>query len=264
MEVAFNLPAYLRRVGVDAAPHVNLATLRVLHRSHMDAIPFENLDIQMGGAVRLDPETLQAKMVNRRRGGYCFEQNALFALALGAVGFEPLTCEARVRQGAAGAIRPRTHMVLLVPCDGRDWVADVGFGGDGPIEPMALDGEVLEQAGRPMRVGREGRLHVLQQQQRGDEWQDLYAFLPEPVHAIDFDVANWFTSTYPDSPFVKNLTAQRTTGEARHILRNLTYTIARGCALETRQIARTELASLLRETFGLDVADEMRFRALDL
>lgn len=172
MDTAFDLPAYLRRVGIDATPRADLATLCALHRAHVDAIPFENLEIQMGGAVRLDPQALQAKMVARRRGGYCFEQNALFALALGAVGFAPLTCEARVRQGAAGAIRPRTHMVLVVPCEGRDWLADVGFGGDGLMEPIALDGASSEQAGRMMRVAGEGRFRVVQHL-RGAEWEDL-------------------------------------------------------------------------------------------
>lgn len=76
-------------------------------------------------------------------------------------------------------------------------------------------------------------------------------------------MGNWFTSTYPDSPFVRNLTAQRTTPEARHILRNLTYTIVRGNQLDTREITRAELVPLLRDAFGLDIADDARFKAID-
>jgi N-hydroxyarylamine O-acetyltransferase len=267
---AFDLTAYAGRIGHTDPLRPDLATLRGLHRRHVDAIPFENLDIQMGATIRLDPGALQAKMVAGRRGGYCFEHNALFALALGAVGFAPVTCEARVRQNAAGGLRPRTHMVLIVPCDGRQWLADVGFGGDGLLEPLPLDGTVAEQAGVAYRVAEDGGMRVLQRapavragvsesdravvQDAGAlDWEDLYAVLPDPVHPVDFEMANWFTSTYPRSPF----------GGDRHVLRDLTYSIARGLHTETRQIARADLPPLLREVFGLDVPDDARFRALD-
>ncbi len=257
----FRLDEYLGRVGV-AAARADGETLAVLHRAHVDAIPFENLEIQMGGAVRLDSETLQAKMVRRRRGGYCFEQNALFALALHDLGFLLHTCEARVRQNARGVMRPRTHMVLTVTIDGTNWLADVGFGGDGLIEPIAIGGASVEQAGVMYRVEAEGSLRVLQRQ-IADGWEDLYAVLPDPVAAIDFEMANWYTSTYPQSPFVLTVTAQRTTGGVRHILRNLSYSTARGTEVSSRAITRAELVPLLRNTFGLDVPEDARFRALD-
>jgi N-hydroxyarylamine O-acetyltransferase len=262
MDAAFDLDAYLRRIGFRAAPRPDLATLRALHRAHVDAIPFENLEIQMGGGIPLDLPALQRKMLHHRRGGYCFEQNTLFAAALAAVGFRPVTCEARVRQGAPGAIRPRTHMVLVVPCDDRQWLADVGFGGDGLMEPLTLGDAVAEQFGRTFRVATEGPLQVLQMR-RDEEWDDLYAFLPDPVHPVDFAVANWFTSTFPSSVFVTTLTVQRSTSEARHILRNLSYTVLRGRQAETREIARAALVPLLRDVFGLDIPEDARFRAID-
>lgn len=257
----FDLAAYLRRVGINSAPAPDVATLFALHRAHTQAIPFENLDIQMGYAVSLDAVALQAKIIGQRRGGYCFEQNAVFAMALEAIGFAPLSCEARVRQGASG-VRARTHMVLRVSCDGRDWLADVGFGGDGIIEPLAMDGEEVVQAGYRYRVAREGEKHVLQRA-RGDDWQDLFAILGEPVYPIDFEVANWYTSTHPQSAFVLNLTAQRYRDGARHILRNLTYTVSREGVETTRDIARADLVPLLRDVFAIDVPDDARFRALD-
>ena len=95
------------------------------------------------------------------------------------------------------------------------------------------------------------------------DWEDLYAVLPDPVFPIDYEVGNWLTSTHPQSPFVMNLTAQRTIDGARHILRNLTYSVARGKDVQTRAISRAELIPLLRGTFGLDVPEDARFRALD-
>jgi N-hydroxyarylamine O-acetyltransferase len=259
---AFDLGKYLARIGYSGPARPDLATLTALHRAHVIAIPFENLDIQMGGTVRLDPETLQAKMVGRRRGGYCFEQNNLFLLALGAIGFDAETCEARVRQHAGGLLRPRTHMLLRVRCEGREWLADVGFGGDGLIEPIAPDGTSTEQLGVLYRVVDEGSLRVLQR--RGaDGWDDLYALLPDPVFPIDFEVANWFTSTHPRSPFVLNLTAQRMIDGTRHILRNLTYAMASGTHVDARGVSRSELVPLLRDTFDLDVPADARFLALD-
>jgi N-hydroxyarylamine O-acetyltransferase len=111
-------------------------------------------------------------------------------------------------------------------------------------------------------VAREGAVRVLQVE-APEGWRDLYGVLPDPVHPIDYVVANWYTSTHPDSRFVLTLTAQRIIEDTRHILRNLTYAVARGWAIDTRDIARAELVPLLRDTFGLDVPPEACFRALD-
>ena len=259
---AFNFGEYSKRIGYSGTAGPDLATLTGLHRAHIGAIPFENLDIQMGRTVKLDPDALQAKMVRQRRGGYCFEQNSLFMLALQSIGFAPEAREARVRQNTGGLMRPRTHMVLTMACKGREWLADVGFGGDGLLEPIALDGSSTEQAGVVYRVAADDSVRVLQRHIAG-VWEDLYALMPNPVHSIDVEVGNWFTSTHPRSPFVLNLTAQRIVDDARHTLRNLTYTITRGTAVQVQEITRQEVVPLLRDTFGLEVPEDATFRALD-
>lgn len=93
------------------------------------------------------------------------------------------------------------------------------------------------------------------------EWEDLYVVLPDAAYPADFEVGSWFTSTYPRSPFVLNLTAQRIVGGSRHILRNLTYTVTRAGHCETREVAFSELVPLLRDAFGLDVPEAVDFRA---
>jgi arylamine N-acetyltransferase len=93
--------------------------LEAVHRAHAVAIPFENLDVRLGRPIRLDLASLQAKLVAGRRGGYCFEQNTLFAAALEALGFRVTRLAARVRLGAARLL-PRTHMLLGVDVGGRD------------------------------------------------------------------------------------------------------------------------------------------------
>ena len=144
MAAELDLGAYLRRIGLQEPPKGDLAGLRALHLAHATSIPFENLDVQVGLPIRLDLASLQAKLVQRRRGGYCFEHNTLFQSALEAIGFEAIACEARVRLGAP-VLLPRTHMLLLVRLDGGDWLADVGFGGEGLLGPVPLDGSAHAQ-----------------------------------------------------------------------------------------------------------------------
>ncbi len=261
MTAAFDLAAYFRRIGFEGEARPDLATLRVMHLAHATRIPFENLDVQMGLPIRLDLASLQDKLVRRRRGGYCFEQNTLFQAALRAVGFEPRACEARVRWGALEVL-PRTHMLLLVPVGGQDWLADVGFGGEGLLGPVPMDGSSLAAFSPAVRVVPEGPLRVLQSL-HGGAWEDLYAFAPEARHPVDFEVANHYTATHPESRFVKTLTAQLPSPEVRRLLRNRAYAEIRGDVVEGRELAMEELLPTLRDVFGLEVPEGVRFRALE-
>jgi N-hydroxyarylamine O-acetyltransferase len=257
-----DLEAYLSRIEYDGPRAPTVETLHGLHLAHATHVPFENLDIQMGFQIRLDLQSLQDKLVRRRRGGYCFEQNSLFQAALRAIGFDAIPCEARVRQNATGQIRPRTHMVLIANAGGKRWLCDVGFGGDGLLYPLELDGEPHMAFGCTLRVAVENAEHILQQR-RQDGWEDLYVFLPDERYPIDFEVANWFTSTWPESVFVKTLTVQRPLPEVRHILRGLTYMKRTPTAEVTRPISREALIALLHDVFGLDLPESARFRSLD-
>ena len=256
-----DLAAYLWRIGLKVAPVLDLEGLRTLHLAHVTTIPFENLDIQMGLPIRLDLASLQAKLVLRRRGGYCFEQNTLFLAVLKTMGFEVIPCEARVRQGQL-TMRPRTHMLLLVRLEGAPWLCDVGFGGEGLLCPVALDGSASVQFLNTYRVAVEGAQHVLQSFHHG-AWEDLYAFHAEERFPIDFEVGNHFTATHHDSGFVKNLTAQLPGTEVRRILRNRTYAEIRGDQAEGREVALADLIPTLREAFGIEVPEGARFRAFE-
>jgi len=196
-----DLDGYLARIGLDGRPD-----LAAIHRAHVNSIPFENLDPATGAAVSLDPDQIEAKLVTRRRGGYCFEQNLLLKAALESVGIRDVTpMLARVRQGRSTEPRPRSHLVLRVVVDGAAWHADVGFGGDTLLEPLPFGpGADVEQSGWRYRTVRDGPENVLQTWRDG-AWMDLYGFIPEPVELIDIDVANWYTSTNPRSPFVAGI-----------------------------------------------------------
>ncbi len=256
-----DLDAYLARIGYGGSRRATLDVLAALQAAHLAAIPFENVDVRLGRPISLDLAALEAKLVHDRRGGYCFEQNGLFAAVLETLGFSVATLEARVRPPGATATLARTHMVLRVALDGRDLLVDVGFGADGPTGPVPLDGSEARTTAGTYRVAREGALGVLRRQGR-DSWLDLYAFRPEPALPIDFEVANHYTSTHPRSRFVTTLTVQISKPEARHVLRGRSYTVTRGEESVARELEAGEIPALLRERFGLDLPEADVLRAV--
>ena len=207
-----DLDAYLERIGLNGRPSITQ-----LHRAHLTSIPFENLDPHQGLPVSLKVEDLERKLVTERRGGYCFEQNLLLKAALEALGAQVDMFLARMRlprpedtpafpsrPAKADVVRPRSHLVLRVSENGKSWHADVGFA-RGILEPIPFGpGPTQEQSGWSFRVVEDGSELVLQKLV-GDEWADVYAFLPQPVPLIDVEVSNWWTSTHPRSLFVTGL-----------------------------------------------------------
>jgi len=247
----FDLDAYLERIGLSGRPR-----LEEVHRAHVASIPFENLDPHSGVPVSLELEDLQRKLVAERRGGYCFEQNLLLKAALEALGAEVEPMLARVRFGApANTVRPRSHLVLRVNADGASWHADVGFGAGTPLEPLPFGaGDVHEQSGWRFRVVRDGPELVLQTVEEAD-WQDLYAFIPQPVPLVDVETSNWFTCAHPRSPFVTGLriSAQRRDG-MRTTLSDwgeLVLSERTPTASTVTPISRQEIPQLLDTRFGL-------------
>ncbi len=258
-DAAIDVPAYLLRIGYagDLAP--SRATLDALHLAHATSIPFENLDILLGVPIRLDLASLQAKLVAGRRGGYCFEQNALFAAVLEQLGFKVTRLAARVRHGT-DRVLPRTHMMLRVDFGDARLVADVGFGADGLLLPVPLDGGESPQFAWTYRVVDDGDAQVLQSR-RGGAWADLYAFTHEPQLAVDYEIANHYTSTHPASRFTQILTAQRISQDARWMLRNRDLVEDRGTTSLSRAIRDDdELNAVLAETFGLVFPAKTRFK----
>ncbi len=196
--------AYLERIGLDANARPGLAEL---HRAHATTIPFENFDPYAGRPVSLRLADLEDKLVARRRGGYCFEHNLLLAGALDALDVgtvEPML--ARVRLGPEGQPRPLNHLLLRVTeQDGSTWLADVGFGGGGLLDPVPFATDIeTDQAGWRYRLVEDGPELVLQVFQDGG-WTDMYGFVPEPAEPIDIEVHNWYTATHPESNFVTSV-----------------------------------------------------------
>ncbi len=249
------LGEYLARIGVSGPLEATAATLQRLHLGHREAFLFENLSIQRGGGVSLSLPDLERKFLDEGRGGYCFEHNTLFAAALGEIGFTVVALLARVRNGPPEGWM-RTHMILRVPLDGGAWLADVGFGGFGLLEPLPLaEGASADQGGASYRLRREARVWVLSLQ-TGSTSADLYEFTEEPQTAADLEVANHYTATHPSSRFRRTLTIQRSSVAERVILRADSLVRLRGGELIEERVEPARLRTLARELFGIDLPDE--------
>ncbi|MGN6277497.1 MAG: arylamine N-acetyltransferase family protein [Sphingomonas sp.] len=209
--MSFDLDAYLARIRLPARPTLDSYGLAAVQRAHRLAIPFENLDVRLGRGIRIDSASVFAKLVTAKRGGYCFEQNRLFADALLELGFTVRPLLARVLLGTEGTT-PLTHTLSLVTIDGRDWIADAGFGGSySPPMPLEDGAEVEAPDGARFRLTQDGAYWQLDRD--GDEastdgrgggagWQPQYRFELTTVEPADLEMANHWTSTRAGTRFL--------------------------------------------------------------
>jgi N-hydroxyarylamine O-acetyltransferase len=243
--------SYLKRIGIAGTP-----TIAEMHLAHATTIPFENLDPLRGLPNSLNPVDLENKLVTSRRGGYCFEQNLLFADALTHLGdVEVIPMLARVRAGNRPGPRPRTHMILKVRDAAGTWHVDVGFGADGLLMPIPFGpGEVHDQFGWRYRVVEDGHELVLQMLEN-DIFIDLYGFIDEPVFPVDIEMSNWYVCTNPRSPFTTALYCSYQEPGRRWIISERPGP----CILTTktpesrteRELSNDEVSELFAKTFHL-------------
>jgi N-hydroxyarylamine O-acetyltransferase len=257
MQAVFDLDRYLERIGYAGSTTATLETLQSIHLKHAQTIPFENLNPLLRWPVRLDAASLQRKLVHEHRGGYCFEHNLLLSHALTTLGFEVTGLSARVLWGAPDRVGPRDHMLLLVDLDDAAYVADAGFGGMTPTAPLRLRPDE-EQATphEPFRLIRKADTFVLETK-LADSWRPLYAFDLQPQLLPDYEVANWYTSSHPDSHFLTTLVAARAGVDCRYALRNGELTIhhAGGRTERHRLTTVSELKNALVDRFGVAVPE---------
>ena len=200
-ETKIDLSAYLARTGYDGPLDVSAETLIGLHRAHAFSIPFENLDIHLGRAISLEPSRIAQKLVQERRGGYCYEQNGLFRLVLQQLGFR-VRCHVGRNLISGYPLRPRAHQILLVELPGQPWLADLGFGSNSLIEPipLVLDQEFTQSFDRYRLQAAPAHSYHLQLHMQG-EWQTLYVFALDEAQPSDYQMMNYYYSQAPDSPF---------------------------------------------------------------
>jgi len=251
-----DLDSYMKRIGYSGPRTATLETLRALQALHPRAIPFENLDTLSGRPVALDVRSLERKLVQARRGGYCFEQNLLFKHVLAALGFDAVALAGRVVwERPAGEVRARTHMVVLVALGQRRYVCDVGFGGLTPTAPIELTPDVEQPTPHEtFRVVREASELAVEARVRGD-WKRLYRFDLQEQHQVDIELLNHYVMTHADSPMRSRLLAARTAADRRFGLGNGTLSVhhLHGASEQLRFDGVVDLKRVLEQTFGIEV-----------
>lgn len=259
-DMPLDLGAYFDRINYRGAAEPTVEVLQDLMTAHTGSIPFENLDPLMGVPVDdLGPEALTDKLVYRRRGGYCYEQNGLMGYVLTEIGFRVRRLAGRVvwMQPPDAPLGAQTHTVLAVTFPGSQgsFLVDVGFGGQTLTSPIRLQtGNAQQTTHEPYRLNDRGDGLVLQALVR-NEWQPLYIFGTQTVPQVDLTVGSWYVSTHPSSIFVTGLMVALTTDDARYNLAGRNLTIHRADGSEKIRLGdAAAVIDVLGERFGLDVA----------
>lgn len=261
MSHTLNLDNYFERIGYTGPRAPTLEVLKAIHRLHPRAIPFENLNPLTRRAVKLDLESVERKLVDDRRGGYCFEQNALLANVLIELGFQVTPLIGRVLWGREpDAVPPRTHMVLRIDVDNEAWIADVGFGSVTLTSPVRLTPGLAQRTdlGIFRLADASHDALYLEVQARDQTWSRVYRFDLHPVEWIDYETSNWYTSTSPEAIFANNLIVCRVLDDTRLALLNdqLNERAADGSIVREQRLASAdELAACLHDRFGLKTSD---------
>lgn len=256
-----DLDAYFARIGYDGPREPSLEVLRAIQALHPAAIPFEAIDVLLDRGIDISPAAVDDKLITRRRGGYCYEQNGLFKRVLEGLGFQVEGRLARVLWNAPAdaPARPRTHMALRVTVEDEDWLCDVGFGSCVPTSPLRWKlREPQATAHEDFRLTPLGG-DLLMEARLGDVWAPVYRITAEPQLHADFEMSNWFSSTHPSSHFRHNLLVAKTTPEARYGLLFNRLTVRRPDGeLERRELTADEIETVLGEMFGLEVEPAWR------
>ena len=261
MSHTLNLDNYFARIGYAGPRAPTLEVLQAIHRLHPRAIPFENLNPLTRRAVKLDLESVETKLVDDHRGGYCFEQNTLLANVLQDLGFRVTPLIGRVLWGREpDAVTPRTHMVLRIDLDNEAWIADVGLGSVTLTSPLRLSPGLAQRTDLGIfRLADASRDALyLEVQARDESWSRAYRFDLHPVEWIDYETSNWYTSTSPEAIFASNLIVCRVLSGTRLTLLNdqVNERAADGSLIGDQRLASAdELAACLRERFGLNTGD---------
>lgn len=250
-----NIPAYLDRINYRGPLNTDAETLRQLHIAHLRSVPFENLSIHAHEPISLDDESLFEKIVTRRRGGFCYELNGMFAALLRALGFQVAMLSAEVANEDGSFSAPFDHMTLLVTLDER-WLVDVGFG-DSFIEPLRLDERGAQiQGDRAYRIepgDNCGDYLVMQQKlSEVDGWKPGYRFKLTTYQYADYLDRCLFHQTSPTSHFTQNRICSMLTMNGRISVSDTRFIVTKDRVRNDYPVRDDEeYRALLREHFGI-------------
>ncbi len=253
----FSLEQYFKRIGLDYGQlhesPINSEMLTRIMRQQLFNVPFENLDVQSGKIVSLVPEKIVEKILFNQRGGYCYEVNGIFAMALQALNIPYRLVAARPMFYPTR--RPRTHMVIIATLEDEQWLCDLGFGSYGIRAPIRLSGLNLSipQEHDQFRLSKVSEHEYLLQAWVSNEWANQFAFDLSPQEWVDFEPANYMNSTHPSAIFVQKLLVVLHTELGRKILFGNTLKIIENGIEHKKILTSAELLHSLGEDFKLSL-----------
>jgi N-hydroxyarylamine O-acetyltransferase len=253
--VSLDIAAYLSRIGYSAPTHPTLDVLRALHARHPAMIPFESVDPFLGTRIQIDIDSIQQKLVRQRRGGYCQEHNLLFHDVLACLGFSVTALGGRVVWMSPGRDAPLTHRLTLIDLPEGRFIADVGFGAQSGPAPLRLETDETQVTSHgAYRIAKHGEVYELQLHVEG-QWQPMYRFRLDAVSRADFEMANWYTCSYPYGRFTRNLVVARILETSSVGLVNKTFTIRHpdGTQQHRPLTGAQDLADVLGVTMAIDL-----------
>lgn len=250
--VMTDISTYLQRINYSGRTDCISDTLRALHHAHMVAVPFENLDISAGRKIVVDEGTILKKVVELRRGGFCYELNSAFAALLRAMGFQVTLLSARVARANGGEGPEFDHLTLRVDLQ-EPWLADVGFG-DSFLEPLHLQAgsEQSDPAGI-FRLVEDGNRWYMQKKGADGNWTAQYSFSLQPRQIQEFVEMCHHHQTSPESSFTQKRICSRATPEGRITLSEMKLIVTNnGQRTETILASEEERLKVLQEQFGIN------------
>ena len=247
----FVIADYCQRIGISGELKNDVLTLATIMRAQLRAVPFENLDVQAGKIVSIIPEDIVEKIVYKKRGGYCYEVNSLFALALTALGFEYDLIGARPMFYPFR--RPKSHMVLVVKIGSERWLCDTGFGSFGLRAPIELKqlGQIIKQDNETFMLDKNERGEFFLKALVKGEWANQFGFDLQPMEMIDFMPVNYYNSTHPDAVFVQRYLVMLQRADGRTLLSGNQLKQLRGDREEITEVAPEQLDDVLWREFKL-------------
>ncbi|CAL2095935.1 N-hydroxyarylamine O-acetyltransferase [Tenacibaculum sp. 190524A02b] len=202
----FNKEKYLERIKFQDTVTVSYESLKAIHRAQHLTIPFENFDICLGRSINLEPMDIVNKLIDRKRGGYCFELNGLLLMALNSFGFDARPLLSRVH--VTGKPTGRGHQMTLVTIEEKKWIVDLGFGSNSPLLPIPLVfNKVISYENNSYRLIDSKLYGYMLQKKEIEEWKDLYSFDLSFIYDGDIEYGNHFSSTSKNSFFTNKRVA---------------------------------------------------------
>jgi N-hydroxyarylamine O-acetyltransferase len=247
-----DVQSYLDRLGVTITGGPSIDQLRLLHESHLFEVPFENLDIYHRVEIVLDQDRILEKIIERRRGGFCYELNSSFAWLLRKLGYSVALLSGEVARKEGGFGIPFDHMTLEVVLE-ESWIADVGFG-DSPRYPLRLvPDKEAEQFDERYRFRVDGSWWILERRyRREDDFKPLYRFTREPRQLSDFIPGCRYHQTSTKSTFTQGVICSKALPEGRiSLTKDRLVTTRNGVRTRVPICDRDEWLIALKSHFGI-------------